>query len=298
MRFVAGFVLVVLCALAAAPSTADQGAYPKTDEAWNEALQALAWQHDPQGYPIEGANATVYLKSGLALLVGEDARRLNWLINGVEFPETVAALTYATGSAKAIAYVEWHGEGYVTDGDWNDVDAGDLLAQYRDATENSNDERVANGQSALHVVGWVHEPHYDRSSHTVTYAMELESDGQSIANAVALRLGRDGYITVTWAGPIGVFQNVGYPPALLNSALSSYKFDEGHSYADHRNGDKTAGYGLAGLVVAALGLKFGKGLFAGLIALLLAGKKIAIPVVIALGGAFARFRRRLFGTGS
>jgi len=48
------------------------------------------------------------------------------------------------------------------------------------------------------------------------------------------------------------------------------------------------------LVTAALGVKFGKGLIAGLIALVLAGKKILIPVVIALGGAFARFRRRIF----
>ena len=295
MRLVAGFVLVVLCAFAAAPSAADQGAYPQSEEDWDEALRALTWQHDPSGYPIENANATIYLKPGLALMVGGDARRLNWLVNGVEFPDTVAALTYATGSAKAIAYIEWHDEGYVRDNDWADLDINDLLAQYRNATERSNSGRLSNGQNALHVVGWAREPHYDKSSHTVTWAMELEGEGHSTVNAVAIRLGRDGYVTVTWAGPMGVFQSMGYPPALLNSALSSYKFDEGHSYADHESGDESAGYGLSGLVAAALDPHYGGGRFYGLLGLLFLGKKIVIPVVIFLGGAFARFRRRIFG---
>lgn len=295
MRRVAGVVLGFLLALAAGPLWADQGPYPETEAERNAAFDALIWQHEAKSYPLEGAHASLDLKPGLSLLLGSDAQRLEWLINGVEFPDTVAALTYSNGSAKALAFVQWHDEGYVTDTQWNDVDSDKLLEQYRDATERSNKDRVANGRNALHVIGWLQKPEYDQATHTVSFALELSNGKANSANVKALHLGREGYASITWAGSMSVFQNSGNPPALLSTVLASYKFDQGHSYDDFKQGDKVAAYGIAGLVATALGVKFGKGLLAALLAFLIAGKKIAIPAVAVFGAGIVKFWRRLFG---
>jgi uncharacterized membrane-anchored protein len=81
--------------------------------------------------------------------------------------------------------------------------------------------------------------------------------------------------------------------ALLEGAT----FASGATYADYAKGDRVAEYGLAGLVAGGAGLgaaakmgvlaKLGK----GLVALLVAGKKLIAVVVIGIVALF----RRLFG---
>ncbi len=114
---------------------------------------------------------------------------------------------------------------------------------------------------------------------------------------MALRLRRAGYTEFTWVGPIQQFKNASGRPVLLNQALASHAFEEGHRYADFKEGDKVAAYGVAGLLATALGVKFGKGLIAGLIAFLIASKKIIIPVVLVAGAVVLKFGKRLFGRG-
>lgn len=295
MRRVAGVVLGFLLALAAGPLWADQGAYPKSDAELQAAYDALQWRRGTGSYKLPSSHAVIQLPSGEALLLGADAQRYSWLASGTEFPDTEAVLSYDSESADSLVYYEWRDEGYVNDSDWKDVDGDELLKQYRDATESSNDERAKNGFAPMHVVGWLEPPHYDQSTRTVTYAMELKDKDSSWANAVALRLGRAGYTEFTWVGSIGLFQNAAGRPALLNEALASHAFEEGYRYQDFKDGDKVAAYGIAGLVATALGVKFGKGLLAALIAFLIAGKKIAIPAVAVFGVGIAKFWRRLFG---
>lgn len=298
MRLVAGFVLGAICAFVAAPAPADQGAYPKTDGEVQAAYNALSWQTNFGNYKLPNSHAIIRLQAGQALLLGDSARRFAWLSSGTEFPNTEALLTYDSSSAQTVVYYDWRDEGYVSDSDWADVDPDQLLTQYREGTEAANDGRVANGFQPMHVVGWLEPPHYDKATRTVTYAMELQDKDGSWANAFALRLGRAGYTEFTWVGSVGLFQGAGGRPALLNQALASHSYEEGYRYQDFKDGDKVAAYGIAGLVAAVVGAKFGKGLIAGLIALLFAGKKILIPVVIVAGGAIAKFGRRLFGAES
>jgi uncharacterized membrane-anchored protein len=289
-----GFALVLACTLMAAPLAADQGAYPQTEEEIQAAYDALQWRTGAGSHKLPASHAVIQLRDGQALLLGADAERYSWLVSGVEFPGTEAVLTYDSSDAAAEVYYEWRDEGYVDDSDWSDVDGEDLLAQYRDATEASNEERVANGFKPMQVVGWLEPPHYEQSTRTVTYALELKDEDANWVNAVALRLGRAGYTELTWVGSIDSFKNAGGRPALLDEALASHAFEEGHRYADFKEGDKVAAYGVAGLVATALGLKFGKGLIAAAIAFLIASKKIVIPVVLVLGAALVKFGGRMF----
>lgn len=292
MRFIAGFWFAVVCLFAAATASADQGPYPKTEEEKKAAFGALQWQ-GAGAHNLPNSHAVIQLSSGQVVLLGADAQRYSWLISGIEFPATEAVLSRESGDSDV--YYEWRDEGYVSDSDWSDVDGDELLKQYRDATEASNEERVANGFKPMHVTGWLEPPHYDAATKTVTYALELADDGSSWANAVALRLGRAGYTELTWVGPIEQFKNASGRPELLDQALTSHAFEEGYRYADFKEGDKVAAYGIAGLVATALGVKFSKGIIAAVIAFVIAGKKVIIPLVVVAGVAIMKFGRRLIG---
>jgi uncharacterized membrane-anchored protein len=289
MRFIAGVWVAVACLLTAANATADQGAYPTTDEALDAAYAALRWQNKAGPYALPASHATIQLPAGQTLLLGADAERYSWLLSGVEFPATEAVLTYESGNPDSVVYYEWRDEGYVADSDWEDVDGEALLAQYRGSTEASNEERTKNGMQPMHVVGWLEPPHYDKATRTVTYAMELKDDESNWSNAVALRLGRAGYTELTWVGSIDQFKQASGRPELLNQALAVHSFDAGHRYEDFKDGDKIAAYGVAGLLATALGVKLAKGSLLAILA------KIAVPALAVVALAFSRVKQ-LFGS--
>lgn len=288
MRFIAGLCLAALCAFSAMPSAADQGSYPQTEEELENAFDRLNWHGGPGSHTLPNSHAVIRLRSGQIILLGDDAQRYSWLVSGAESPNTEAVLSYDSASAKSDVYFDWRDEGYISDADWADVNADQLLADYRSGTEAGNDERIDNGLEPMHVVGWLEAPHYDKATNTVTYAMELKDKDGSWANAFALRLGRAGYTEFIWVGSVGLFQSAGGRPALLNQALASHSFEEGHRYADFKPGDKVASYGIAGLMAAAIGAKFAKGALGGLL-------KFAIPLVLVVGAALFKFGRQIFG---
>ena len=290
MRVIAGLCLAALCALAA-PAAADMGSYPQTDEELQQAFDRLGWRTKPDGYELSDAHSLIRLRSGQALLLGKDAERYRWLNDGTEPPETAAVLAYDSPSSTSMVYIPWYDEGYISDADWSAVDADQLLEEYRRGTEAANDDRIDNGMEPMHVVGWLEKPHYDRSTNTVTYAIELKDKDDSWGNAFALRLGRFGYAEFMWVGSIGLLQSTGGRPGLLNEALAAHSFYDGYNYSEFREGDDVAAYGIAGLVAAAVGAKFGKSLFSGMM-------KFVVPAVLVFGAAIARFGRRLIGSES
>lgn len=295
-RFLSEIVPALMAGLlCATPVFADQGPYPQTDEEKRAAFNALNWLGEVKSYSLTDSHAHIQLPEGKILLLGADAERYSWLISGVEFPDTEAIMSSESSSVDV--YYEWRDAGYVSDSDWSDVDADEMLDGFREATEASNKERIANGFQAMEVVGWLQPPTYDAATHTVSYSLELKDTDSHWANVVALRLGRGGYAELTWVGAIDAMESSGGRPALLNTALDIHAFDEGHRYADYKDGDKVAAFGIAGLVATALGVKFGAKGFAAIIAFLIAGKKIIIPAVLIGGAAIAKYWRRIFRRG-
>jgi uncharacterized membrane-anchored protein len=288
MRFFAGLCFAAACLLAAADISADQGVYPSTDEDLRAAYDALQWHNQAGPYKLSKSHATIQLQVGLLLVLGADAERYSWLGSGVEYPATEAVLIHNSGGTNREVYYDWRDEGYVSDSDWEDVDGDALLAQYRKATEASNEKRSKNGLKPMHVVDWLVAPRYDKATRTVTYAMEMKDDGGSWSNTVALRLGRAGYTEFTWVGSIDRFKEAGGQPDLLNRALATHSFDQGHRYEDFQDGDKVASRGVAGLVAATLGIKSKSQLATDL-------AKIVIPLIAVVALAAWRFRE-LFGS--
>ena len=136
----------------------------------------------------------------------------------------------------------------------------------------------------MHVVRWLEPPHYDQATRTVIYVVEMRNDDGSWSIAVALRLGRAGYTEISWSGPV----DEGGHPDLLSQALAAYSFDAGDRYEDYRDGERTAAYGVADAVAAALGLESRGQIVADL-------AKIAIPLIAVVALALWRFRE-LFGS--
>lgn len=268
-------------------AAADQGPYPETREALDAEYAKLQWVDEPGSYPLSRSSSRVSLSQGRSLILGGEAERLLFLMNGREFPLTEAVLV--DHESNVFVTFEFFDEGFVSDEDWSDVDPAAFLDSIREGTEAGNEERVKYGISPMHVRGWLREPSYDEATNTVSWAIEFDEGDDVTVNATALKLSRHGYEELTWVGSSEQYAELG---SFLNTALADHAFDEGHRYADFQEGDKVATYGIAALVAAAVGAKLGKGIIATIIAFALVFlKKGWIVIVVALGGIGAAIRR-------
>ena len=184
--------------------------------------------------------------------------------------------------------------GYVRDDEGKKLDAAKILATIKRGTEAGNKERRRMGWSALNVGGWVREPFYDPATNNLTWSLRLLDDNQesSVNHSVRL-LGRGGVMHVDLV--TGDEQLAAAVPA-FESMLAGFSYVSGQRYAEWRDGDKMAGYGLTALVAGGAGAAAVKlGLFGKLwkmIAAFLAGAGKFIVVAFA---AFAAKFRSFFG---
>lgn len=175
--------------------------------------------------------------------------------------------------------------GYVRDDERDELDAAQLLGNITRATEASNDARRDRGWEPLTIEGWKREPYYDTETHNLTWALAAStpSGGRSVNHSVRI-LGRGGVMHVDLvADPAQL--DAAMP--LFGSLVSGFGYKAGHRYAEWREGDKVAEYGLAALVAGGAGVAAAKmGLFG----------KLWKLIVAAVAGAFAwlksLFRRK------
>ncbi|HJU39440.1 MAG TPA: DUF2167 domain-containing protein [Tahibacter sp.] len=191
---------------------------------------------------------------------------------------------------KAWAVVLTHAdEGHVSDADAAGTDYDKMLKDMQAAAREENPEREKQGYPAVDIVGWAAKPHYDNTTNKIYWAKELKfsgSDGNTLNYDIRV-LGRSGYLSMNAVAPMSELATV---ETGMQRVIAMTEFDTGHRYADfNASTDKVAAYGVAALVGGALASK--AGLFAKLLALLVAGKKfvgIAVIGLVALVG-------RLFG---
>lgn len=178
---------------------------------------------------------------------------------------------------------EFDNVGYVKDDEKEELDADELFKAMQEGTNSGNKTRRERGWPTLELLGWVQTPRYNDSTHNLEWATRLRaSDNQVSVNYNTRRLGRDGVMQITIAAAPEELADV-LPQ--FHKIMASFSFKSGHTYAEYREGDKLADYGLKALVIgggAAVAAK--AGLFKWL-------WKI-IVVALAAGGAFLK---RLLG---
>jgi len=185
---------------------------------------------------------------------------------------------------------EFSDVGYIKDDDKDKLNADKLLGSIKAGTEEANKYREKMGVSPMHITGWEIPPRYNEQTHNLEWAIRGESDGTPVVNYNTRLLGRKGVMEV----------NLVIDPEKLHAALPAYQallndfsYKTGERYAEYRQGDKLAKYGLAALIAggaAAVAVK--TGLFASLILLL---KKAWKLVVIAVAAIVAWFKRLING---
>lgn len=240
---------------------------------------------------LPGGQARVAIKEGFAYLNPEDTRKLLvelWGNPPEQGEGVLGAIVPADVSMAApeswAAIITYENEGHVADDDAKSINYGDLMKQMQEDTTTANDERVKQGYEPISLVGWAQEPKYDSVEHKLYWAKHLQFGKEAHTLNYAIRaLGRTGVLQVNVVAGMDQLKDINQK---VPGLLSMVSFTEGNRYADFKDGDQVAAYGLAALIAGGVAAK--AGLFKGLLALLAALWKPIAAGVLVLGGVIRR----------
>jgi uncharacterized membrane-anchored protein len=228
-----------------------QGSMAQEAEPTENPISNLPW-HDGPGSERIGSQAVIKTDANLAFLDEASSRKFLELTGNI--PED-GLYVLASTSSDWWATFTFSPMGYVKDDD--EIDADELLASIKSGDEPSNEERKRLGIPALYTDGWAVPPHYDTDSKRLEWGVRLRSEGQPVVNYTVRILGRTGVMNATLvADPEKLQADV----QSFKASLAGFQFNPGERYAEFREGDRVAEYGLAALVVgggAAIAAKTG-----------------------------------------
>lgn len=238
-------------------------------------LAALAWQRGPLEALI-GDKATITVPAGYVFLGSTDTKKFMEASHNVSSGHEYLL---APENLQWFSLFSFEPIGYVKDNETIDADA--VLDTVKEGTKQGNEERKSRGWSTMSIVGWRFKPHYDRDSKLLEWAFVGRDDSTSsdVINYNTRLLGRSGVMDVVLVSDPGILDTAA---ATLKTILTDgYQFAPGEKYAEFKQGDRVAEYGLAALVAggaAAVAAK--KGVFAVIGAFLAAAWKFGLAIVV------------------
>lgn len=312
LRALAWLALVMCCSPVASASgdrlaAADEAAVDAAPEATvaavpeDEPVEAEREWHPQSGLvALPGGIAQVNVPESWLYLPPADAEQLLTLWGNPpgSGSDTLGMLVQANSGPSDpdgwAVIITYDNSGHVTDEDAGEIDYAELLAQMQQESKEGNEFRRQEGYPTVELVGWAEEPRYDAAEKKFYWAKELKFEGNE-ANTLNYNvrvLGREGVLELNAVAGIEQLPAI---RAGIPEVIAMASFVEGQRYADfNESTDKLAGYGLAALVAGGVAAK--TGLWAKLVALLIAGKKLLIPLVIGIGlfipSLYRRFTRR------
>jgi uncharacterized membrane-anchored protein len=244
----------------------------------------LPWQEGAMGTPIGEGLAEIDLPSEYLFLDAEGTRQFMELTQNPVSGTEVATVMPKDNQQGWFLVFEYEDVGYVPDDEKDSLDADAMLASIREGTEAANEERRKRGWTTMRIVGWYEAPHYDSSTHNLTWSIIGEAGGEQNVNRMVKLLGRRGVMTATL---VSSPEALDAAAASADSLLADYRYVRGQTYAEYVPGsDKLAQYGLTALVVGG-----------GAAALLKSGllARFWKPIAVALAGLGAGIKRLFFG---
>ena len=215
---------------------------PVDQFSWED-FEGVSWQKGPSLGSL-GMNAQVKVPEG-------------WLFAGAADTRTIMEANHNPLTGKEMGFVapagedwfavfEYDDSGYVKDDEKDSLDANALLSSIREGTEAGNKERVKRGWPTMTILGWETPPRYNEMTHNLEWAIRATSEGSPVINHNTRLLGRGGVMEVTLVtDPTTLTQTL----PKFKTMLQGFEFRQGHKYAEFRAGDRTAAYGLTGLIV-------------------------------------------------
>jgi len=267
------FCFLALLLSAQAGAAADT---PSPEQQQYEArLQALKWIKGPATAPVPG-NSSLVIPEGYVFLDTANTDKFDELNENIPDHREVMV---APSDLHWSAYLSFDDGGYVKDNE--KIDAPELLKTLKQNVEDGNAARQARGWTVMHLIDWAAPPSYNRDTRRLEWAILLQTGNRRNGNYLTKILGRRGHTTVVLAGNT---DDLAVDETALNSVLRGYSFNAGETYADWRQGDKVAEYGLAALILggaAAVATK--KGFWAVLAGFFAAAWKLIAAAAVAAG---------------
>jgi len=220
------------------------GAETPSKEATKESpIDRVKWQKGPANGAL-GNLAQVKVPEKYIFAGAEDTKLL---MEAMQNPVSGRELGFlAPEKARWFVVFEYDDTGYIRDDEKGSLDATAMLESIKTGNEESNKERVKRGWPKLDITGWEQQPHYEEKTHNLEWAIRGESEGKPVVNFNTRVLGRGGVMRVTLVtGP----EELAATLPQYKAALMGFSYNSGHKYAEYRQGDKLATYGLSALVV-------------------------------------------------
>jgi uncharacterized membrane-anchored protein len=236
-------------------------------------IDKLKWQIGPNTQIIDG-KATLKVPERYLFLDKEETNKYSVISHNPTNGKDSLFL-----SEKFEAYFHFDETGYIKDNET--IDSDSLLSQYKESVKIGNNERTKKGWDSLEVDGWFFKPQYDKEKKLLEWAFLLRNAKTQtpVVNYYTRILGRTGVMSVLL---VATPENMNEAIVDFKQKLNGFEFNAGEKYAEFKQGDKVAEYGLAALILggaAAVATKKGfwavlAGLFAGL------WKLIFIPIIL------------------
>ena len=179
------------------------------------------------------------------------------------------------------AVVSFEKSGYVSDKDASTTNYDDYLKEIQKGEADNNQAREKAGYEPMHLVGWAQPPSYDATHHYMIWAQDIRFGDNKVhtLNYDIRVLGRGGVLSLNMIASMPELESI---RAQAQQLALAGTYNAGARYADYKDGDAKAAYGVGGLVAAGLGVAAAKKL--GLLGLVLAfGKKFIVFILAGLG---------------
>ena len=207
----------------------------------------------PATYPL-GKVAELRLSAGMIAVEAGSIEKYYELTQNIHGGDEVGVVIGPPPSEWVLIF-EYDDIGYVKDDEKDALDADALMKSMVASQEEANKMRAKQGWDEMKFAGWANPPRYDEKTNNLTWAVRLtsSSDGhqQPFLNESIRLLGRGGVMNVTLVtDPSAYAKDSAEVSGLLTR---NFSYVAGERYAEFKEGDKIAEYGLAALVLGGAG---------------------------------------------
>lgn len=258
-----------------------------------DSAEEFDWLEGPRTVDIGHDLAEITIGEGYLFADGDKTREIMQQIGNPPTYTEVGMIIPASEDASWFVVFEFEESGYISDAEKDDIDADAIFESIREGNDHANEEREEMGAAPLELLGWWESPRYDERSNNLVWALLGQSEGDSVVNYATRLLGRRGYISVTLVGEPNELATV---KPEVETLMASFAYKPGNRYAEYREGDKLAQYGLTGLIVGGAGAMAVKtGLFAVIGKFFAKMGKLLVVVVLGIGAFFKKILAKLTG---
>jgi uncharacterized membrane-anchored protein len=280
------------------PAPAGAPAQPSKEAQDDQEMQQVLAEIESFGWTRKGTGklgdkAEIFIPNGYRFTEGEGARKLKQIFGNPPSGIELGVLT-TEGLGHWILF-EFEESGYVKDDEKDKIDADALLKSMSEGQAAANEQRKEMGMTELALDGWAVPPRYNTKTNNLEWALRVKSlpDGGVSVNYNTKLLGRKGVMSAKLICDPEELQ------ALLpqyEQIIAGYSYIDGERYAEFREGDQVAKYGLTALIAGTGAFAAAKmGLFAKLGVFFAKLGKGAILIVIGVLAGLKKLFSSLFG---